>query len=73
MKNGPLKFEKDRCNILFWSKCAQMAGLFIQYLAACDNVNLANNMKKNYGREPWSSGYGRRLMFLRSWVRILAL
>ena len=22
------------------------------------------------GREPWSSGYGRRLTFLRSWVRI---
>ena len=24
------------------------------------------------GREPWSSGYGRRLTFLRSWVRIPA-
>ena len=24
------------------------------------------------GREPWSSGYGRRLMFHRSWVLILA-
>ena len=23
-----------------------------------------------YGREPWSNGYGRRLMFQRSWVRI---
>ena len=26
----------------------------------------------NVGREPWSSGYGRRLMFQRSWVQILA-
>ena len=25
------------------------------------------------GREPWSSGYGRRLMFVRSWVQIPAL
>ena len=25
-----------------------------------------------YGREPWSSGYGRRLASLRSWVQILA-
>ena len=25
------------------------------------------------GREPWSSGYGRRLVFWRSWVPILAL
>ena len=24
------------------------------------------------GREPWSSGYGRRLMFQRSWVQTLA-
>ena len=25
-----------------------------------------------FAREPWSSGYGRRLMFWRSWVRIQA-
>ena len=25
-----------------------------------------------FGREPWYSGYGRRLMFERSWVQILA-
>ena len=25
------------------------------------------------GREPWSSGYGKRLTFLRLWVRIPAL
>ena len=24
------------------------------------------------GQEPWSSGYGRRLEFQRSWVQILA-
>ena len=29
-------------------------------------IRLATN-----GREPWSSGYGRRLTILRSWVRIL--
>ena len=28
---------------------------------------------KNVGtKEPWSSGYGRRLVFLRSWIRIPA-
>ena len=28
-----------------------------------------NNTKNDVGgREPWSSGYGRRLMFRRSWV-----
>ena len=26
-----------------------------------------------HGREPWFCDYGRRLMFLRSWVRIPAL
>ena len=32
------------------------------------------NQTKNiiFGREPWSSGYGRWLTFQRSWVRILA-
>ena len=29
-------------------------------------------IKSNNGREPWSSGYGWRLMFEWSWVRILA-
>ena len=28
--------------------------------------------KRQIGREPWSSGYGRRLMFQRSWVQIPA-
>ena len=34
-----------------------------------DNVKGKNI---NLGLEPWSSGYGRRLMFWRSWVRIPA-
>ena len=28
--------------------------------------------KVSYGREPWSSGYGKRLTIQRSWVRIPA-
>ena len=28
--------------------------------------------KNERGREPWSSGYGRRLMFQKSWVQIRA-
>ena len=27
----------------------------------------------NFWRQPWSSGYGKRLTFQRSWVRIQAL
>ena len=30
------------------------------------------NKDQQQGREPWSSGYGKILTFLRSWVRILA-
>ena len=37
------------------------------------NNNINNSNNKNYlGREPWSSGYERRLTFQRSWVRIPA-
>ena len=32
-----------------------------------------NNKNKFHGWEPWSSGYGRRLTFWRSWVRIPVL
>ena len=32
----------------------------------------SKNVPVPLGREPWSSGYGRQLMFERSWVRILA-
>ena len=36
-------------------------------------LNLIVPIKFDYpGPEPWSSGYGRRLTFKRSWVRILA-
>ena len=31
-----------------------------------------NNKMLILGQEPWSSGYGRRLMFRRLWVRIPA-
>ena len=34
--------------------------------------NLISNIFKHW-LEPWSSGYGRRLMYWRSWVRISAL
>ena len=34
---------------------------------------IKKNIKKNFnGREPWFSGYRRRLMFQRLWIRILA-
>ena len=50
-------------------------------LAALEKINLIRvvprvNIPTNYsksGREPWSGGYGRRLMFRRSWVWIPAL
>ena len=32
----------------------------------------SKNKERSFGWEPWSSGYGRRLMFRRSWVRIPA-
>ena len=31
------------------------------------------NMSRSRWREPWSSGYGRRLVFRRLWVRLLVL
>ena len=37
-----------------------------------NNVFASGRLKKNKGREPWSSGYGRRFMFHRLWVRIPA-
>ena len=36
-------------------------------------LNLLKGKHAPLGREPWSSGYGRRLTFQRSWVRIPAL
>ena len=36
-------------------------------------VSVHTNNGKVFGREPWASGYGRRLTFWRSWVQILAL
>ena len=37
-----------------------------------NNVFASGRLKKNKGREPWSSGYGRRFTFHRLWVRIPA-
>ena len=34
--------------------------------------NLFTNKFSVHGQEPWSSGYGRRLVFQRLWVQILA-
>ena len=39
---------------------------FIALLVKDGKVNNNNMMN---GREPWSNGYGRRLVFRRSWVR----
>ena len=42
-------------------------------MACCRTVRQSNNMITwVWGREPWSSGYGKRLTFQRSWVRIPA-
>ena len=35
-------------------------------------LNFAELKNIKVGREPWSSSYGKRLMFQRSWVRIPA-
>ena len=45
-----------------------------EYLKALkkDKKTFEMEEKHNFRREPWSSGYGWRLMFQRSWVRIPA-
>ena len=53
------------------------SGLVVRIIAFINNHSSSNMaeiqfLKSNsvwYGWEPWSSGYGRRLMFKRSWVR----
>ena len=37
-----------------------------------DYIRITIEKYKDNGQEPWSSGYGRRLMLQRSWVWILA-
>ena len=40
---------------------------------SCTSENKTKRLKwRHIGREPWPSGYGRRLTFQRSWVQILA-
>ena len=38
----------------------------------CGSCKMSYANKSRTGREPWSSGYGKRLTFRRSWVRIPA-
>ena len=42
------------------------------YIFTVDSIR-KKTIKKKMGWVPWSSGYGRRLMFDRMWVRILVL
>ena len=42
-------------------------------LATNNRIRICLKTRVHFGREPWSSGYGWRLMFERSWVRIPAL
>ena len=41
-------------------------------ICCCQNKDSASKIYCLFRREPWSSGYGKRLMFLMSWVRIPA-
>ena len=40
----------------------------VYYIKYCLKITKVNN--ERVGRKPWSSGYGRRLMFWRSWIWI---
>ena len=54
----------SRCDLrLLWTRLKESCPL-----------QICNTHKRfvRLGREPWSSGYGRRLMYRRSWVRIPA-
>ena len=51
------------CNLLHWLNGNEFCSI-----ESCLAPNSAN-----LGREPWSSGYGRRLVYRKSWVRIPAL
>ena len=44
---------------------------FCTWVGTGIDVKISNNIVLS-GREPWSSGYGKRLTFWRLWVRILA-
>ena len=47
--------------------------LIVKSVACRKEQNCIRVKPMFYGREPWSSGYGRRLTFQRLWVRIPAL
>ena len=56
-------------------KCENISRTIFEAMAAIlmtDAQSLPKPKSRTKGREPWSSGYGRRLMFQRSWVRIPA-
>ena len=63
-KNG----QRFAHNVMTDYRC--LANITLQYKSTFIN---AINFSLPVGREPWSSGYGRRLMFQRLWVRIPAL
>ena len=55
------------------------ASMLLNFFAAADGTDLWDNDSESVptnkfalGQEPWSRGFGRRLMFQRSWVRIPA-
>ena len=62
-------FEKNKISLAHWKKK--------NYLNANDATQWSRNLEcyklQQKGWEPWSSGFGRRLVYWRSWVRIPAL
>ena len=59
-KAGPKQRSLSMC--VLWSLCISPVRHFVHPLQHCSVI----------GREPWPSGYGRRLTFERSWVRFPA-
>ena len=62
-----LNFNADQILLNFFLE-------IVKELSKCLKTEIMNQLvHKKLGWEPWSSGYGKRLMFQRSWVRIPAL
>ena len=55
-----------------WNDVQKVDSLTSQGTSLAVTLLMKSLLKVSVGREPWSSGYGWRLMFERSWVRILA-
>ena len=59
-----------------WDSFNQLLSIFLPWDHLSSQVTKTGAVfvlyQRNVGREPWSSGYGRRLTFQRSWVRIPA-